>query len=168
MEPAQLADRTFAKIVLTVLVGAAGVRFGISSVDHAPQYRLLDQLIAGGLDDWDGDELRVHGYITAGSIREQVVDQELRRTFVLQRDGKQIRVFSVGLAPDTLKDHAEVVVSGRLVPAAQMRPAAVALCDPTWSCAVDAEQAWVIEMTEILGRCPTKYEGPQTLGIRFE
>ena len=66
---------------------------------------------------WEGKELKVHGWVEAGSIVEKVVNQETHRTFVLQKDGKKIRVFSVGPKPDTFKDQSEVVATGHLVPA---------------------------------------------------
>jgi cytochrome c-type biogenesis protein CcmE len=53
--------------------------------------------------------------------------------FTLQRNGQQMRVFYTGIVPDTFKDEAEVVVTGRLTPEGFMA-------------------------TEMTAKCPSKYE----------
>ena len=159
-----MTNATLAKLALTVGVVIGGGGFLIySSVGHAQHYKMVDELLAAGkLDDWKDKELKVHGNVDGGSIVESVVDQEMQRSFVLERDGKRIRVFSKGPKPDTFKDKSEVVATGRLVPAAQMQHLADALCkDPAKpGCPIhaDAEQAWVVEATELMAKCPSKYE----------
>ena len=88
----------------------------------------------------------------------------MHRTFVLQKGGKKIRVFSTGPKPDTFKDQSEVVATGRLVPAKDLAALADALCKdkPTGlGCPVrvDAEQTWVVDSTELMAKCPSKYDG---------
>src|SRR6185436_7049283 len=123
-----MQNSTLAKIALTAAVAVAGLGFIVySTAGHAEHYRMVDQLMAGDLTQWEGKELKVHGWVQAGSIHEQVVDQKTHRTFVLTKDGKKIRVFSSGPKPDTFKDQAEVVATGHLVAAADMKQAAAGL-----------------------------------------
>ena len=125
---------------------------------------MVDNLVGQGLDAYKDKSLKVHGFVEAGSIIEAVVNQETQRTFVLQKGGKKIRVFSKGPTPDTFKDQSEVVASGRLLPAAELQKLADDICAKTKTsvgCPVrtDGEQAWVVESTELMAKCPSKYEG---------
>ena len=163
-----------AKISLTVGVVLGGGGFLVySSVGQAQHYKMVDELVGQPkepLDHWKDKELKVHGFVEAGSITEAVVNQEMQRTFILQKGGKKIRVFSKGPKPDTFKDQSEVVATGHLVPATQVQELAVALCERAThdangvrpaACPVhaDAEQAWVVDSTDLMAKCPSKYDG---------
>ena len=88
---------TLYKVLLTIAVVIGGGGFLIySSVGHAQHYRMVDELIDDGFIKWEGKELKVHGFVEAGSIVESVVGQVQHRTFVLQRNGKKIRIFNEG------------------------------------------------------------------------
>src|SRR5690242_12369827 len=100
-----MQNSTLAKIALTAAVAVAGVGFFVkSTMGHTQHYKMVDELLAGDLKQWEGKELKVHGWVLAGSLKEDVVNQETHRSFVLQKDGKKIRVFSMGPKPDTFKD----------------------------------------------------------------
>jgi len=156
---------TLAKIGLTAAVVVGGASFMIAqSVSHAQHYKMVDDLVSGPLDDWKDKEMKVHGWVEAGSIVEKVVDQEDHRTFILQKGGKKIRVFFTGPTPDTFKDQSEVVATGRLVPSSSMQAMADSLCKnpkPGTACPVrtDAEQPFVVESSELMAKCPSKYDG---------
>lgn len=160
-----MQNRTLAKIGLTAAVALGGVGFLLySSSEAAQHYEMVDNLVGHGLDTYKDKSLKVHGFVEAGSIIEAVVNQETQRTFVLQKSGKKIRVFSKGPTPDTFKDQSEVVASGRLLPAAELQKLADDICAKTKTpvgCPVrtDGEQAWVVESTELMAKCPSKYEG---------
>lgn len=160
-----MQNRTLAKIGLTAAVAFGGVGFLLySSSEAAQHYEMVDNLIGQGLDTYKDKSLKVHGFVEAGSIIEAVVDQEMQRTFVLQKSGKKIRVFSKGPTPDTFKDQSEVVASGRLLPAADLQKLADNICAKTKNpvgCPIrtDSEQTWVVESTELMAKCPSKYEG---------
>src|SRR3954454_21220038 len=142
---------TLTKIGLTVAVVLGGGGFLVkSSLGHAQHYMMVHELVASGLDQWKDKELKVHGIVEGKSIVEDTVQQETRRSFVLTKEGKKIRVFSAGPKPDTFKDQSEVVATGRLVPAASMQGVADQLCakpgtteHPKDGCPIkaDAEQA---------------------------
>jgi cytochrome c-type biogenesis protein CcmE len=84
----------------------------------------------------------------------------MQQTFVLEKAGKRIRVFSKGPVPDTFKDGAEVVATGRLAAPGPLQQATEAMCAAgAAGCPVHAgaEQAWVLEATEISAKCATHY-----------
>ena len=156
------------KIALTVGIVAGGGGFLVySSRSHAQHYEMVDKLVDKGIDNYKNKELKVHGYVEAGSIVESIVNQEQRRTFVLQKGGKKIRVFSVGPKPDTFKDQSEVVATGRLVASADVQKLADEICagakgNPSCPIRTDAEQPMVVDSSELMAKCPSKYEGAQS------
>ena len=163
-----MTNATLAKILLTGVVAVGGGGFLVySSVGQAQHYMQVDQLVDGRIEDWTGSELKVHGKVVAGSIVEEVVGSETHRTFVLDSKGKKLRVFSKGPKPDTFKDESEVIALGRLVPAKDRQQLADQLCakaKPGTACPVrsDAEQAWIVDASELSAKCPSRYEGGPT------
>ena len=150
-----MQNSTLAKIALTAAVAVAGLGFIVySTAGHAEHYRMVDQLMAGDLTQWEGKELKVHGWVESGSIREMIVNQETHRTFVLQVDGKKIRVFNSGPKPDTFKDQSEVVATGHLVAAAQDRKLGESL-----GVALESDLPYVLESSDLMAKCPSKYDG---------
>ena len=143
---------TLAKIALTAAVAVAGVGFFVkSTLGHTTHYKMVDELMATDLASWKDKEIKVHGWVLAGSIKQTVVNQETQRTFVLQKGGKKIRVFSNGPVPDTFKDQAEVVVTGHLIPASEKRELAQAL-------GVTLDHEYAVDASELAAKCPSKYE----------
>ena len=146
---------TLAKIVLTAVVAIGGVGFLLkSSASSAVHYFKVNELMASGIEQWKEREIKVHGWVESGSIHESVVNQETHRTFVLQVDGKKIRVFSDGPKPDTFKDQSEVVATGHLVPAAQKTQLATSLGAP-----IESDMAYVLDANDLMAKCPSKYDG---------
>lgn len=162
-----MQNSTLAKIALTAAVAVAGVGFFVkSTLGHTQHYKMVDELMAGDLSQWKGKELKVHGWVLAGSIREQIVDQKTQRSFVLTKDGKKIRVFSSGPVPDTFKDQSEVVASGHLIPAAEKRELAQSL-----GVALEADLDYVVDASKLDAKCPSKYDGARAnkdLNEQFE
>jgi cytochrome c-type biogenesis protein CcmE len=146
---------TLGKIVLTAAVAVGGVGFLLkSSVSSAQHYMMVHELMSSDMGSWKDKELKVHGWVESGSIQERIVNQETRRTFLLQREGKKIRVFSEGPKPDTFKDQSEVVATGHLVPAAQKKALAESL-----GVAIESDVAYVLDATDLMAKCPSKYDG---------
>ena len=158
---------TLGKIVLTAAVAVGGVGFLVtSSSSSAVHYFKVNELMASGLEQWTGKEIKVHGWVESGSIREMIVNQETHRTFVLQVDGKKIRVFNSGPKPDTFKDQAEVIASGHLIPVAEKRELAKSL-----GVALEADLAYVVDAEKLDAKCPSKYDGARAnknLDAKFE
>ena len=160
-----MKNQTLTKIALTAAVAVGGGGFLVySSTSHAQHYEMVDKLLDKGLDNFKSKQLKVHGFVEAGSIVEATVNQETRRTFVLQKNGKKIRIFSTGPTPDTFKDQSEVVATGRLLPSADVQKLADDICANTKTnvaCPIRtvAEQLMVVDSTELMAKCPSKYEG---------
>ena len=159
-----MTKATIAKLALTLGVVIGGGGFLIySSIGQAQVYKKVHELVATDLGGWKDKELKVHGKVLGGSIVESVVDQEMQRTFVLESEGKKIRVFSKGPKPDTFKEEADVVATGHIIPAAQQQKLANALCAKAapgaTACPIraDAEQAFVVDASELMAKCPSKY-----------
>ncbi|HEY4179386.1 MAG TPA: cytochrome c maturation protein CcmE [Kofleriaceae bacterium] len=150
-----MQQSTLAKLALTGAVIVAGVVFFAKSASTSTQhYKMVDQLLASDLSQWKDKEMKVHGWVVAGSIKEKVVNQETIRTFVLHKEGKKIRVFNMGPKPDTFKDQSEVVATGHVVPAAQMEAMAKGL-----EIRIESDMPYVVDATELMAKCPSKYEG---------
>lgn len=145
---------TLGKIVLTGAVAVGGIAFVLKSSASAERYFHVEELMAKELPEWTGKELKVHGVVDAGSIVEKIENQETQRTFVLQSKGKKIRVFNSGPKPDTFKDQSEVVATGHLVPAAELRPLAQKL-----GVAIESDMEYVVQASELMAKCPSKYDG---------
>jgi len=125
-------------ITVAVFVGGAGMLI-YSSMAEAEFFKHVNEVV----DDparWDDKTLRIHGFVEAGSIEEQIVGQVTKREFVLEYQSKRIRVRNEGPKPDTFRDLAEVVAKGRLVK--------------------DGDD-YVLEATELTAKCPSKYEENQ-------
>ena len=85
-------------------------------------------------------DFKIHGFVEAGTIKEEIVGQKTKRTFILQYEGKRILVKNEGPKPDTFRDLAEVVAKGRLV---------------------QDNGEYVLEANELMAKCPSKYEENQ-------
>jgi len=152
-----MQNSTVIKIVLTAAVAVGGVVFFVkSTLGNTQEYMMVDELMAADLSRLDGKELKVHGWVLAGSIKEKVVNQQTIRTFVLQKEGKKIRIFSKGPKPDTFKDQSEVVATGRLIPAAKAKDWAAQL-----DTVIESDVAYVVDATDLQAKCPSKYDGAQ-------
>jgi len=153
-----MQNSTIAKIALTAAVAVAGVGFFVKTTfSHAQHYRMVDDLLKDDLASWQGKELKVHGWVLSNSIKTQMQGQEMLRTFVLQKDGKKIRIYTTGPVPDTFKDQSEVVATGHIVPATQKQQMATALGVP-----IEQDVKYVVDATELQAKCPSKYDGPQS------
>ncbi len=129
---------TTVKVLLSiaVIVGVVGF-FRYTARGHTSHYKMVDEvMVAWG--SWVAKPIKVHGYVEPGSIDEKVIDQETVRTFVLENKGKRIMVRNKGPKPDSFKDKSEVVAEGKIVEENGMP---------------------VLVATNLMAKCPSKYEG---------
>src|ERR1700727_1979216 len=71
-EVATMLNTTITKIALTIAVAVGGVGFMVSSsIGTAQHYKMVYELMAGVLAQWQGKELKVHGWVEAGTIVEK-------------------------------------------------------------------------------------------------
>jgi cytochrome c-type biogenesis protein CcmE len=84
-----------------------------SSMADAEFYKHVDEVMKEP-DAWVDKSFKMHGHVEPGSIKEEIVGQVTKRQFVLEFEGQRIAVRHEGPKPDTFKDLAEVVATGRL------------------------------------------------------
>ena len=92
-------------------------------------YKKVDEVLVNPAE-WQGKALQLHGYAKGVSRRPD----SLVYRFDIESNGKVVRAFYTGVTPDTFKEDSEVVVKGRLA------------ADNTF------------QATEIIAKCPSKYE----------
>jgi cytochrome c-type biogenesis protein CcmE len=133
MEPAHAHDRIAAKLVVAAAGLALGVCVGRAAVHRTP-YLMVDALARNAFA-YLGREVRVNGFVQddPGHAADNV-----DRTLVLGRNGARIRVHYRGVLPDTVREHSDAVMRGRLV--------------------ID-DKGWMIEATELSVRCAINYRG---------
>jgi cytochrome c-type biogenesis protein CcmE len=140
------------KILLSVAIVFLGAGMLVYSAKGDKEFFKYVHEVVPNPEPWMDKTVRLHGYVEAGSIFEEIVDQKTKRTFILESlcpaqathcdPGTLYRmvVRSEGPVPDTFKELSEVVAKGRLV----------------------AEGAHVLlEADEIMAKCPSKYEGSE-------
>lgn len=125
------------KILLSVfiLMAAGGVLF-YSSMSEAEYFKHVNEVLETP-ERFKDTSLKVHGFVEAGSIVEEIRDQNIHRTFILQYEGQRIRVTHSGPKPDTFRDLSEVVARGTFV---------------------HKDGEYMIEAVELMAKCPSKYE----------
>jgi cytochrome c-type biogenesis protein CcmE len=102
-----------AKLVFTTLVSvaAAGGYHHLATSRVGSKYHFVDTLVAEGLRANAGRELKIHGFVRPGSVTETAG----MHTFELTYRGAGLRVTATNPPPEVIRDHADVIVTGRLV-----------------------------------------------------
>ena len=100
-------------ITVLVLIAAFSALLFTTLQDNLQYYKYVDE-VAEQQHEWEGKTLQVHGYVVPGSVL--VTPDRLNWKFDLHRKGKVISATYTGLTPDTFKDDAEVVLTGRFTP----------------------------------------------------
>jgi cytochrome c-type biogenesis protein CcmE len=122
------------KIGVAVVVCVMAIVYLVFSgfEDTMVYYLTVKELKAKGSEVYN-EGIRVSGRVEQGSIESNPITLEHR--FVIEADGETLDVLFRGIAPDTFKDGAEVVVEGKYDPAGGV---------------------FLAEM--LLAKCPSKYE----------
>ena len=92
-------------------------------------YKKVDEVMVNP-QQWQGKALQLHGFAQNVGRKRDSLDWQ----FDIHSNGKVVRAYYTGVAPDTFKEDSEVVVKGRLT-----------------------EQN-TFQATEIIAKCPSKYE----------
>ena len=128
------------KILLSIgiLAAACGILF-YSSMSEAEYYKHVHEVLETP-ERFANTSLKVHGFVEAGSIVEEIKDQNIERTFILGYEGQRIRVRHTGPKPDTFRDLSEVVARGKFI---------------------QKDGEYMLEAVELMAKCPSKYEENQ-------
>jgi cytochrome c-type biogenesis protein CcmE len=126
-----------AKIGITSLVLAAAIGGLLwSSLSEGTQYyKHVDEVMTQP-DQWYGKSLRLHGYVVKDSILKRRDSLDYR--FQIQNNGKVVNASYTGVVPDTFKNEAEVVVTGRL-----------------------GADGFSVEPNGVMAKCPSKYQAKE-------
>jgi cytochrome c-type biogenesis protein CcmE len=115
---------------LVLVLAFGGLMYSTLS-EGTEYYKHVDEVLASP-QDWQGKRLQVHGF--AKDVRRKASSLEWQ--FDVENNGKVIRAYYTGIAPDTFQNDAEVVIRGALQP------------DGTFLVVEDG----------IMAKCPSKYE----------
>jgi cytochrome c-type biogenesis protein CcmE len=120
-----------------VLAVAFGALLYTSLGESAEYYKHVDEVLASP-QQWEGKNLQVHGY--ARNVARKPGTLEYR--FTVENNGKSMTAFYTGIAPDTFKDDAEVVLQGRL----------------------NQNGTYQVKEDGLMAKCPSKYEPKAGVG----
>ena len=126
------------KVLITAAVAIAGMTFLVYSVlANSGNDKWADEVVKDR-SSWVNKKVRVLGYVEAGTLHKQIINQQTVATFVIEKNGKRIPVEITGPIPDTLTDHAETSALGNLQ---------------------ERNGELVLVATDVSAKCPSKYEG---------
>ncbi|MBM3819437.1 MAG: cytochrome c maturation protein CcmE [Acidimicrobiia bacterium] len=119
---------------LVLVLAFVGLMYSTLS-EGTEYYKHVDEVLASPAE-WQGKRLQVHGF--AKDVRQKPGTLEYR--FDVENNGKVIRAYYAGIAPDTFKNDAEVVIKG----------------------ALQADGTFLVNEDGIMAKCPSKYEPRNT------
>jgi cytochrome c-type biogenesis protein CcmE len=132
------------KILITVAVILGGVGYAIyttiSSGEALEYFKHVDEVMPHP-DAWREKRIKLHGNVVKGTIAKR--EGALDFIFGMHRGGQVVDVTYHGIVPDSFKDCAEVVVTGRL-------------------------EGRTFRGEEISAKCPSKYDGVRQTGCGDE
>jgi len=121
-----------------IAISAALISLVVVSIHLAPPpsppYKMVDE-VALRPSLWDGERVRVHGWVKPGTIIHATADLHV---FTLERSGEAMRVWYRGPLPDTFKDQSEAIVLGTVL---------------------REGGTWWLSAVEVMTKCGQKYEG---------
>jgi cytochrome c-type biogenesis protein CcmE len=114
-----------------------------TTVSQGAQYFKEVNEVMVSPEQWYGKNIQLHGFVVEKSIMRRPNTNDYR--FEVKSGDHKVLVTYTGLVPDTLKDGAEVVLTGSL-----------------------ARESFQVEPDGITAKCPSKYEEgaikPSTIG----
>jgi cytochrome c-type biogenesis protein CcmE len=119
---------------IAIIAFALVVRLFAAHHDGPIRYQTVDFVMADPAS-WLDEDIKLHGYVELGSMQ---VGPQMTRTFVLTQNKQRVAARFAGLAPDTFKDRAEVVATGRLTRA--------------------PDGAYLFVATDVIAKCPSTYQ----------
>jgi cytochrome c-type biogenesis protein CcmE len=141
MEQSEMPKKATRAVFSAVIVLGALTMLLYTTVSSGAQYYKHVDEVMGNPAEWYGKNMQLHGYVVDKSI--QMRPDSLDYRFKLRSGDQVVLANYTGLVPDTFKDGAELVLTGRLSP--------------------DGFHA-----TEMTAKCPSKYEeaGPTASTVR--
>ena len=130
----QKNNKNIIKAIITIFVVAGAIAWLVTSSfeDSMIYYRTVEEALAERLE-FEKTPVRINGLLVPDSITQKPGTDQFR--FKLKKNKSVIDIEYAGILPDTMREGKELVVEGTLIPGKN---------------ALDA--------TEILTKCPSKYE----------
>jgi len=125
----------FAKIAVTavVLLSAFGGLLWYSLQQDAAFYKHVDEVMASP-DEWKDKPLQLHGFVVKNTWMQK--PNTLEYQFKVENKGSVMHASYTGILPDTFKDEAEVVLTGRMTSVGNFE----------------------VAPNGVMAKCPSKYE----------
>ena len=126
---------------VVILTAVIGVLYTTVS-EGAQYYRHVDEVM-NSPEQWYGKGMQLHGFVVDKSIQQRPNTLDYR--FKLKTGDYSVLATYTGVVPDTFKDGAEVVLTGRLTP-----------------------DGFKVDPNGVTAKCPSKYEaaGPGAPTVR--
>ena len=94
-----------------VVIAALSLLFYTTARDGAQLYKHVEE-VTPNPQAWYGRNLQLHGFAKSIEVRPGSLDYR----FQIQSNGQVLQASYRGIVPDTFKEGAEVVLTGRLIP----------------------------------------------------
>ena len=127
-----------AVVILGALMGVLYTTVSMGATDYKYVHEVMNSP-----EQWYGKNLQLHGYVVDKSIEQRPNTLDYR--FKVRNGDYSVVATYTGVVPDTFKDGAEVVLTGRLGP-----------------------EGFKVDPNGVTAKCPSKYEaaGPGTPAVR--
>jgi cytochrome c-type biogenesis protein CcmE len=129
-----------ALISAVVVMSALALLLTITVSEGAAYYKHVDEVMTAP-DQWYGKNMQLHGFVVDGSILKR--PSSLDYKFMVKSGAHTVEATYTGVVPDTFKDGAEVVLSGRL-----------------------SRSGFQVDRNGVMAKCPSKYEAAPAAGGR--
>ena len=129
---------TRALLSAVVVMSALALLLTITVSEGASYYKHVDEVMTAP-DQWYGKNLQMHGFVVDGSILKR--PSSLDYKFKVKSGAHEVEASYTGVVPDTFKDGAEVVLTGRL-----------------------SASGFQVDRNGVMAKCPSKYEAAPAAG----
>jgi cytochrome c-type biogenesis protein CcmE len=102
-------------------------------------FKHVDEVVADP-GTWNGKKVQLHGFVVEKSIERKRDSLDYR--FRVHNNGQVVQATYSGIVPDTFKDGAEVVLSGKLGP-----------------------HGFSVAPNGVMAKCPSKYEAQKSVPV---
>jgi cytochrome c-type biogenesis protein CcmE len=129
-----MSKKTVRVLATVVILGGAFITVLATSMrENAQFYKHVDEVMPQAAD-WYDTGLQLHGFVVDGSIKKRPNSLDYR--FEVKYGDSAVLAHYTGVVPDTFKDGAEVVLTGRL-----------------------GQDGFKVQPNDgIMAKCPSKYE----------
>ena len=128
-----MSKKTSRTLLSVLAIGSALVMLLVVTMRGDAMYMKNVDEVMPVADQWYGRSLQLHGFVVPGSIARKPNTLDFR--FDVKQGESVVRTTYTGVLPDSFKDHAEVVMKGRLTP-----------------------NGFQAEEGGIMAKCPSKYD----------